>query len=266
MRYYIEEALALAYGIVVSPKETLAVIVPEQRLREGIVIWSLSVMLSVVSVWVQWQDTAVWTAIAMYGGAAFCFAARILLYHGAARLLGRNGSMKSLAAALCFTELPLNLATLAGSFVFVAPELLVQAVSLAAGVWALVLDVWAVKETYAMGTGRSIAVLLLPLAAVAVSLPRHIVAPGREVFEGDVGEVGIVDNDLYVWASEVGAIALAVEPSRAGVIEGAAGKALGAVKLERLVRLHAGEGVAHVELVGVAYVDRRVETELLPRR
>ena len=100
MRYYIEEALALAYGIVVSPKETLAVIVPEQRLREGIVIWSLSVMLSVVSVWVQWQDTAVWTAIAMYGGAAFCFAARILLYHGAARLLGRNGSMKSLAAAL----------------------------------------------------------------------------------------------------------------------------------------------------------------------
>ena len=56
MRYYIEEALALAYGIVVSPKETLAVIVPEQRLREGIVIWSLSVMLSVVSVWVQWSE------------------------------------------------------------------------------------------------------------------------------------------------------------------------------------------------------------------
>lgn len=167
MRYYIEDALALAYGIVVSPKETLAVIVPEQRLREGVVVWSLSVLLSVVSVWAQWQDAAVWTAIAMYGGAAFCFAARILLYHGAARLLGRNGSMKSLAAALCFTEIPLNLATLAGSFVFVAPELLVQAVSLAAGVWALVLDVWAVKETYAMGTGRSIAVLLLPLAAIA---------------------------------------------------------------------------------------------------
>ena len=103
-------------------------------------------MLSVVSVWVQWQDTAVWTAIAMYGGAASVFAARILLYHGAARLLGRNGSMKSLAAALCFTELPLNLATLAGSFVFVAPELLVQAVSLAAGVWALVLDVWLSKK------------------------------------------------------------------------------------------------------------------------
>lgn len=81
MRYYIEEALALAYGIVVSPKETLAVIVPEQRLREGVVVWSLSVLLSVVSVWAQWQDAAVWTAIAMYGGAAFCFAARILLYH-----------------------------------------------------------------------------------------------------------------------------------------------------------------------------------------
>lgn len=72
MRYYIEEALALAYGIVVSPKETLAVIVPEQRLREGVVVWSLSVLLSVVSVWAQWQDAAVWTAIAMYGGAAFC--------------------------------------------------------------------------------------------------------------------------------------------------------------------------------------------------
>ena len=100
MRYYLEEALALAYGIVVSPKETLAVIVPEQRFREGVVVWSLSVLLSVVSVWAQWQDAAVWTAVAMYGGAAFCFAARILLYHGAARLLGRNGSMKSLAAAL----------------------------------------------------------------------------------------------------------------------------------------------------------------------
>lgn len=167
MRYYIEEALALAYGIVVSPKETLAVIIPEQRLREGIVIWSLSVLLSVVSVWMQWQDAAVWTAIAMYGGAALCFVLRILMYHGAARLLGRNGSVKSLAAAFCFTEIPLNLATLAGSFVFIAPELLVQALSLASGIWTLVLDVWAVKETYAMGTGRSIAVLLLPLAAAA---------------------------------------------------------------------------------------------------
>ena len=76
----------------------------------------------------------------------------------------------------------------------------------------------------------------------------------------------VFDECFLMAIATVGAIALAVEPSRAGVIEGAAGKALGAVKLERLVRLHAGEGVAHVELVGVAYVDRRVETELLPRR
>lgn len=167
MKYYIEEALALAYSIICTPGEALSVIAAEQRLREGAVIWTLSVLLSVVSVWAQWQEASVWTAAAMYGGAAFFFACRILLVHGSARLLGRSGSVKSLAAALCFADIPLNLATLAGSFVFVAPEFLVQLVSLGAGIWAFVLAIMAVKETYGMSTGRSIAVLLLPIAAIA---------------------------------------------------------------------------------------------------
>ena len=52
MRYYIEEALALAYGIVVSPKETAGRHRSGAALRERRRRLVLSVLLSVVSVWV----------------------------------------------------------------------------------------------------------------------------------------------------------------------------------------------------------------------
>lgn len=169
MKEYIQEGLALAYGIICAPKETLSVIVTEQRLGEGIAIWILSVLLSVVSVWAQWNDASVWTAAAIYGGTAFFLGCRILLIHGSARLLGHRGSIKSLTAAICFSEIPLNLATLFGSLIFVVPGLVVHIVSLAAGIWTFVLDVMAIKANYNASTGHGVAILLLSVAIIIVA-------------------------------------------------------------------------------------------------
>lgn len=167
MIYYLEEALALAYGIVASPSRTMPVIAGGQRLYEGFIVWAASVLLSVLSVCVQWEDAALWTVVAMYGGAAVFLGIRAVFLHASSRLLGGRGSVKSLLAALCFAEIPLNLATLAGSFVFAAPPLLVQTVSLLALLWTLVLDVMALQAVYGMSAGRSAAALVLPVLAAA---------------------------------------------------------------------------------------------------
>ena len=55
MKQYIEEAMALAYGLVTAPKSTLACVTKEQRLYEGWILWFLSTSLSVVSLCLQWE-------------------------------------------------------------------------------------------------------------------------------------------------------------------------------------------------------------------
>ncbi len=167
MNYYLGEAMALAYGVIAAPKETMILISKEQRLYEGAVIWSLSVLLSIVSVCAQWDGAALWTAAAMYGGAAVLFGLRAVLIHGSSRFLGGCGAFKSLLAVLCFAEIPLNLATLAGSFVFAAPEWAVQILSLGAVIWTFVLDILSVQAVYGMSAARSTAALVLPVLAAA---------------------------------------------------------------------------------------------------
>ena len=46
--------------------------------------------------------------------------------------------------------------------VFVLPEMAAQLISLAAAVWAFILDVYAVRGVYGLSTARSVAALLLP--------------------------------------------------------------------------------------------------------
>lgn len=162
MKIYLEEALALAYGIVASPVKTIGEIMAGRRLYEGLIMWALSVSLSVLSVCVQWDKVSVWAVAAIYVGGAFFLAVRVFAFHCAARLLGGQGTMKTLLSVLCFSELPLNIATLVGSMVFVLPEMAAQLISLAAAVWAFILDVYAVRGVYGLSTARSVAALLLP--------------------------------------------------------------------------------------------------------
>lgn len=74
--------------------------------------------------------------------------------------------MKGLLAAICFADVPMNLATLAESFVFLIPEELVHIISIVASVWSFVLLVLAVMANYKMSALRSVLSIILPVVIV----------------------------------------------------------------------------------------------------
>ncbi len=167
MKQYIEEAMILAYDLVTAPKTALTTITCEQRLYEGWMIWFLSTLLSVLSVYVQWERAGIGLLIAAYGGGAVMLLVEAALLHGTARLLGGNGSWKGMLAALGFCGIPANIGTLAGTFAFILPAGLVGLIAFLAGLWVLFLIVLALRANYKISIGRSIAAVLLPIIFLA---------------------------------------------------------------------------------------------------
>lgn len=185
LKQYIEEAMILAYDLVTAPKTTLMNITKEQRLYEGWIIWFLSTLLSVISVYVQWERAGVWLLIAIYGGGAVMLLIEAALLHGTAQLLGGSGAWKGVLAALCFCGIPANIGTLAGTFAFILPGSLVGLIAFLSGLWGVILIVLALQANYAMGVGRSIAAVFLPivfLAGVFILLCIYVVVSVASVF------------------------------------------------------------------------------------
>lgn len=185
LKQYIEEAMILAYDLVTAPKTALTTITQEQRLYEGWMIWFLSTLLSVLSVYVQWDRAGVWLLIAAYGGGAVILLTEAALLHGTARLLGGSGSWKGILAALGFCGIPANIGTLAGTFAFILPAGLVGLAAFFSGLWVLVLIVLALQANYGLSIGRSIAAVLLPiifLAGVFVLFCVYVVVSVASVF------------------------------------------------------------------------------------
>lgn len=185
LKQYIEEAMILAYDLVTAPKTTLMNITKEQRLYEGWIIWFLSTLLSVISVYVQWERAGVWLLIAIYGGGAVMLLIEAALLHGTAQLLGGSGAWKGVLAALCFCGIPANIGTLAGTFAFILPGSLVGLIVFLSGLWGVILIVLALQANYAMGVGRSIAAVFLPivfLAGVFILLCIYVVVSVASVF------------------------------------------------------------------------------------
>lgn len=166
----LKDALELTYDCLFHPQKTLFLVAMEQRLYEGIWIWMLSVLLTVVSVLAQAERSFLLSLIGIYLGAGIFFLIRIGLLHGAARLLGGRGTIKGLAAALCFADVPLNLATLAESLTFFLPTELVHVISFFSGIWALWLCVITVRQHYQLGAVYSILAIFLPILAVLVCI------------------------------------------------------------------------------------------------
>lgn len=164
---YVKEAMVLVYDSLAHPKETLSLIAREQRLYEGLIVWFFSVFLTAVSIFVQWERSSVLAFAGLYMGAGLFFLVRIVCLHGTSRILGGKGSVKGLAAVVCFADIPLNLATLAESFVFLIPEELIHAVSLIAAIWAFILSVMAVMSNYGLSALRSVLAIILPVIIVA---------------------------------------------------------------------------------------------------
>lgn len=166
MKQYIFDALALAYGVVMTPKTTISAVVREQRIYEGWIVWLLSMLLFIVSIYSQWDNAGVWTLIALVGGNALGIWIQSLLFHGTARLLGGVGEWQGMLAALCVASIPANIGTLAGTFAFILPEGLVGAIAFISLLWTLALWVVAIKENYQFSTGKSIATIALPIILI----------------------------------------------------------------------------------------------------
>ncbi|OKY52971.1 Yip1 family protein [Megasphaera cerevisiae] len=187
MKQHIEDALVLAYGVVTEPQKNIASITEKQQLCEGLIIWAGTILLSVISVFSQWEKASMLTLIALYGGAALFFLFRILFLHGTSRMLGGEGSLKGIASGLCFADIPANLATLAESFVFILPAQLVYLISFAVMIWSFALAVMAVRSNYGLSTGRSVAAIILPAVlfiGVIVILFVYVAVSIASVFEG----------------------------------------------------------------------------------
>lgn len=166
MREHFSEALALTYDLLTRPRSTLNLITREQRIEEGLVIWFLTILLSVISIFAQWGQSTVLTFFGVYIGAGLFFLIRLGCLHGTARLLGGKGAMTGIAAGLCFADIPMNLATLAESFLFILPEELIHVVSIVAMVWSFVLCVIVVMTNYRFSVARSIVTIVLPVVLV----------------------------------------------------------------------------------------------------
>ena len=163
---HVKESFVLTYDSLTHPKETLSLITKEQRLYEGLWIWFLTILLTVFSVFAQWERSSVLTFIGIYLVAGLFLLIRLACLHGTSRMLGGKGTMKGLLAAICFADVPMNLATLAESFVFLIPEELVHIISIVASVWSFVLLVLAVMANYKMSALRSVLSIILPVVIV----------------------------------------------------------------------------------------------------
>lgn len=163
----VKEALVLTYDVLSQPRTALAVITKEQRIEEGLLIWFLTILLSVISIFAQWEQSTVLTFFGVYIGAGLFFLIRLGCLHGTARLLGGKGAVTGIAAGLCFADIPMNLATLAESFVFVVPEEIIHVVTIVAMVWSFVLTLMVVMANYRLGIVRSVLAIILPVVFIA---------------------------------------------------------------------------------------------------
>lgn len=164
---HLQEAFALTYDVLTKPKTTLATITKEQHIEEGMLIWFLTILLSVISIFAQWEQSTVLTFFGVYIGAGLFFLIRLGCLHGTARLLGGRGAVTGIAAGLCFADIPMNLATLAESFVFILPTEVIHVISIVAMVWSFVLTVMVVMGNYGMSVIRSVLAIFLPVIFIA---------------------------------------------------------------------------------------------------
>lgn len=170
MKQLLMDTLEYTFDVISNPKPALDKVVHEVRLHEGLLIWVFTLLLPCLSAFVQMKDGSLRTAIGAFVAGAIIFLAQVICIHGMASILGGKGSIKSLAAGLGFSNIPLNFATLAESLVFLLPGSAVHTVSGAAFIWSVVLAVLVIRSNYSFSTERSVATLLLPIILLIVAI------------------------------------------------------------------------------------------------
>jgi len=166
MKERIYDALELLFDTLTRPAQAMMHITAGGQFRTGMLIWAFTIILPCISALVQMRHGSVLLVAGAFVGGAVSLFFQTLLVHGAALLLGGHGQARNLAAAFCFADFPLNFAILLSSLVFILPTGLVQGLSVAALLWAVVLAAYAVRANYGMGMGRSCIALFLPLLIV----------------------------------------------------------------------------------------------------
>ena len=173
MRYLVD----YIYGMFVTPSRTSALIAARKPIgTAALVLLVISLISGLAAFMEKSKETA-----AIPGGAipALLILVLILAFvgwflrsailHFLAQLMGGVGSPKSLLCIVAFVELPailmapaILISRFAGNWFFIVAEL-------AIAIWSIVLTVIGVKANYALSTGKSVLVVLLPgIVAVAV--------------------------------------------------------------------------------------------------
>lgn len=172
VKSYILQVLDQISNLCLHPQTTMTHIVQETRLKEGLGIAVLYIIL------VQAVDMATENTYASNNwlGIAVLLLAVVALTHGASRILGGHGLFSSLLAGGCFALLPQYIRLAAVALTPCIGEATVRIVGSIAYIISCILWILAIQAVYHFSTGRS-----LGAAAFLLFIPFVI---GAAVFVG----------------------------------------------------------------------------------
>ncbi|MEW6398826.1 MAG: Yip1 family protein [Bacillota bacterium] len=185
--------LELMYGALFSPVATFREVAARPHLGRAVVVLvvvaAVSATVGAISGGREFTagmaEAGVPVSGASFGPVAFLFGLvgpflfwylQTAIFYLTGVLLGGKGPVLPLMAALAVASMPQ---------VFSAPVMLVSTavhqglgvwLSLAVGIWVIVLNVLAVREALHFSTGRAIATLVLPLAVIVVLMVGAVIA------------------------------------------------------------------------------------------
>jgi hypothetical protein len=191
------DIIDILYGVIAEPNKTFAELVKEPRPWLGVAIWAGVMLASTFASGTSMRGlfgidsgAVVGLSIAMTVIGMVFWGFGMAVTHFTAGLLGGQGSVPGLATVAGAATLPSVLSI---------PVTLITSRSAGAigtsafvgfgvGVWGLILSILAVKHNYRLSTGRSVAVVFLPvvLAIVAVIAMSVIIVVllGTTIFKG----------------------------------------------------------------------------------
>ncbi|MCE5285931.1 MAG: YIP1 family protein [Pelosinus sp.] len=180
------------YDVLFVPRKALRRIADERPFGQAVLVFLLSVLLPVIPLYFTMRGVSMHFAAGIIAGAELIGSLVMWFLSAAvwgllAEFFGGNGRSSSLFAALGFAHVPR---------IFLVPGLMavglmpsavkgIFEVALIAGVsiWSVILDVAAIRETYALSGAKAALVLLMPLLIVLIFIVLAVITAATMMIE-----------------------------------------------------------------------------------
>ena len=168
----VERLINQLMGIIVDPVSTLSEISREKPVGWGLAVYILVVLLSTITSNGDIPSEFMpWIILILIPAVPVILFINVGIYQIFARLFGGRGNFWGLFSGVSFSAFvyifmpPLNLLSQVGGM---GAGLVTGILIFGLGIWNLVLDVIAVRETHELSTGMSVLTVLLPLVVFTI--------------------------------------------------------------------------------------------------